>query len=94
MFLIIVPSICLGVTEIILRPYFPDGNLWFFSVFIDLCNDINFIINFVLGYSLAAADDQGLGGVIKRSRWYNLVIGNEKRPTLIKLKRFDYQDML
>ena len=59
----------------VLRPFFPDGNFWFFSVFVDLCNDINFIQIFILGYGLTAADDQGMGEIIKKSRWYNLTVG-------------------
>ena len=69
------PSLFLAVTEIALRKYFPDGNLTFFSVFVDLCNDINFIIIFLLGYALTAADDYGMKEVIQRSRWYNFIIG-------------------
>ena len=58
-----------------LRKYFPDGNLTFFSVFVDLCNDINFIIVFLLGFALTAADDEGMREVIQKSRWYNFIIG-------------------
>ena len=59
----------------VLRPLFPDGKFWFFSVFVDLCNDLNFILIFILGYALTVADDQGMGEVIKKSRWYNLTTG-------------------
>ena len=58
-----------------LRKHFPDGNLTFFSVFLDLCNDINFIVVFFLGYAVSAADDDGMREVIQKGRWYNLIIG-------------------
>ena len=61
--------------EAFLRPFFPDGNLWFFSVFMDLCNDINYIIVFVIGFGITVADEHGMKEVIKKGRWYNLVIG-------------------
>ena len=64
----------IGIVEFILRPTFPDGNLWFFSVFMDLCNDLNYIIIFVIGFGLTAADDH-MKDVIRRGRWFNLVIG-------------------
>ena len=73
--LISVPSIWLGLAELALRFWFPDGRLWFFGVFTDLCNDVKFIFIFVIGYGMAAADDQGMKEVIRKGRWYNLVIG-------------------
>ena len=75
----LVPSILIGIVEMLLRPTFPDGNLWFFSVFMDLCNDLNYIIIFVIGFGITAADEHGMKEVIKRGRWYNLIIG--KRNT-------------
>ena len=55
-----------------LRTYFPDGNLSFYSVFTDLCNDFKFIFIFVLGFGIMAADDHGMKEVVRTSRWYNL----------------------
>ena len=50
--------------------------MWFFSVFMDLCNDIKFIFIFMLGYGITAADDQGMKEVIRKGRWYYLCFGN------------------
>ena len=47
----------------------------FFGAFTDLCNDVKFIFIFVIGYGMAAADDHGMKEVIRKGRWYNLVIG-------------------
>ena len=58
-----------------MRFWFPDGRLWFFGAFTDLCNDVKFIFIFVIGYGMAAADDQGMKEVIRRGRWYNIIIG-------------------
>ena len=41
----------------------------------DLCNDINYIIVFVIGFGITVADEHGMKEVIKKGRWYNLVIG-------------------
>ena len=48
-----------------LRTYFPDGNLSFYSVFTDLCNDFKFIFIFVLGFGIMAADDHGMKEVVR-----------------------------
>ena len=71
-----VPSIWIGLVEVSLRWWFPDGNLWFFSVFFDLCNDIKFIFIFMIGYGITAADDQGMKEVIRKGRWFYLCLGN------------------
>ena len=42
----------------------------------DLCNDLNYIIIFVIGFGITAADEHGMKEVIKKGRWYNLVVGN------------------
>lgn len=73
-----VPSIWIGLAELALRNWFPDGRLWFFGVFTDLCNDVKFIFIFVIGYGMAAADEHGMKEVIRKGRWYNLVIGERK----------------
>ena len=71
------PSICRRwKVEVSLRWWFPDGNLWFFSVFFDLCNDIKFIFIFMIGYGIIAAEDQGMKEVIRKGRWYYLCFGN------------------
>ena len=75
-YLLSVPSIWIGLVEVSLRWWFPDGNLWFFSVFMDLCNDIKFIFIFMIGYGITAADDQGMKEVIRKGRWYYLCFGN------------------
>ena len=76
-YLLSVPSICRRwKVEVSLRWWFPDGNLWFFSVFLDLCNDIKFIFIFMIGYGITAADDQGMKEVIRKGRWYYLCFGN------------------
>ena len=74
-FNISVPSICIGVVEVSLRWIFPDGNLWFFSWTMDICNDIKFIFIFVLGFGITAADEHGMKDVIRKGRWFNLIIG-------------------
>ena len=58
----------------------------------DLCNDINFILVFLLGFGIAAGDDHGMREVIRKARWYNLVTGNIYiksiiLPKIIKSKR-------
>ena len=73
--MLLVPSVFIGLVELALRPYFPDGNLWFFSVFLDICNDIKFIFIFVLGYGITAADEFGMKEIIRKSRWFNFIIG-------------------
>ena len=73
--IIVVPSVFIGLVEVALRPYFPDGNFWFFSFLFDNCNDIKFIFIFVLGYGITAADEFGMKEVIKRGRWFNFIIG-------------------
>ena len=75
LFFILVPSLWIGIVEAALRNWFPDGNLWFFGFFTDICNDIKFIFIFVMGFGLAAADEHDLKNVIKKGRWFNLVIG-------------------
>ena len=52
-----------------------------FSVFVDLCNDLNFLLVFLLGYAVAAADDEGMKEVIERGRWYNFIIGRIKKQS-------------
>ena len=44
-------------------------------MFLDICNDIKFIFIFVLGYGITAADAFGMKEVIKKSRWFNFIIG-------------------
>ena len=58
-----------------MRFWFPDGRLWFFGAVTDLCNDVKFIFIFVIGYGIAAADEHGMKEVIRKGRWYNLIIG-------------------
>ena len=70
------PSIWIGLVEVSLRLQFPEGNLRFFSVFLDLCNDIKFIFIFMIGYGITAADDQGMKEVIRKGRWFYLCLGN------------------
>ena len=72
-----VPSLWIGVVEAALRTQFPDGNLWFFGAFTDLCNDIKFIFIFVIGYGITAADEHGMKEVIRKGRWYYFVIGED-----------------
>ena len=85
-FITLVPSILIGIVELLLRPTFPDGRLWFFSVFMDLCNDLNYITIFVIGFGITAADEHGMKEVIKRGRWFNLIIGKSNiRNVVIKL---------
>ena len=50
-------------------------------MFVDLCNDLNFLLVFLLGYAVAAADDEGMKEVIERGRWYNFIIGRIKKQT-------------
>ena len=71
----LVPSILIGLVEVLLRPTFPDGSLGLFSVFLDLCNDLNYILCFLLGFSLTAADGAGMKEIIRNARWINLIVG-------------------
>ena len=70
-FLLIVPGFLIAIVEVALRWKFPTS----FDLIFDICNDINFILVFLLGYGMAAADDHGMKEVIKKGRWYNLVTG-------------------
>ena len=54
-----------------------DGN-FSEAVYLDLCNQLNYITIFLLGFGLTAADEHGMKEVIRRGRWYNLVIGKQK----------------
>ena len=47
----------------------------------DLCNDLNFLLVFLLGFALTAADDEGMKEVIERGRWYNFIIGRIKKQS-------------
>ena len=66
----------IGIVEVALRWKFPTS----FNLIFDICNDVNFILVFLLGYGLAAADDHGIKEVIKKGRWYNLVAGTCTNP--------------
>ena len=50
-------------------------------MFVDLCNDLNFLLVFLLGYAITAADDEGMKEVIERGRWYNFIIGGIKKQS-------------
>ena len=78
------PSILIGLVEVLLRPTFPDGSLGFFSVFSDLCNDLNYILCFLLGFSLTAADGAGMKEIISSARWSNLCVGTVDIITIIR----------
>ena len=67
----VVPGLLIAIVEVSLRWKFPTS----FDLIFDICNDINFILVFLLGYGMAAADDHGMKEVIKKGRWYNLVAG-------------------
>ena len=71
--MILVPSILIGVVELALRWKFPTS----FNLVFDICNDFKFLFIFIIGYGLQAADDHGMKNVIKKGRWYNLIIGKE-----------------
>ena len=73
---VIVPGFLIGIVEVALRWKFPTS----FNLIFDICNDVNFILVFLLGYGLAAADDHGIKEVIKKGRWYNLVAGTCTNP--------------
>ena len=79
------PSLWIGVVEVSLRWLFPDGNLWFFGFIFDICNDFKFIFIFVFGYGIMAADEHGMKEVIKKGRWYNLIIGKIKMVFVVSL---------
>ena len=65
----------IGLVEVLLRPTFPDGSLGLFSVFLDLCNDLNYILCFLLGFFLTAADEAGMKEIIRSAMWINLIVG-------------------
>ena len=73
--LILVPSLWIGLVELVFRKWFPDGRFWFLGFANDICNDLNYIIVFLVGYGLAATDDHGMKKVIKKGRWWNLILG-------------------
>ena len=51
-----------------------DGNISK-AVYLDICNQMNYITIFLLGFGLTAVDEHGMKEVIRRGRWFNLVIG-------------------
>ena len=71
-FLLIVPGLLIGAVEVSLRWKFPTS----FNLILDLCNDFNFMLVFLLGFGIAAADDHGMKEVVRKGRWYYLVSGN------------------
>ena len=61
-----------------LRKWYPDGQLWFFGFIGDWCNNIKFIFIFMFGYGITLADENGIKEVLKRGRWYYLIIGKDE----------------
>ena len=53
-----------------------DGNISK-AVYLDICNQMNYITIFLLGFGLTAVDEHGMKEVIRRGRWFNLVIGKK-----------------
>ena len=74
-----------------------DGNL-LKAVYLDFCNQLNYITIFLLGFGLTAADDHGMKEVIKRGRWFNLIIGklytNQSIVIITLLSRHRHQYFL
>jgi len=52
-----------------------DGSFWK-AVYLDLCNQVNYVIIFVIGFAITVADEHGMKEVIRRGRWFNLIIGS------------------
>ena len=61
----------IGMVELSLRWKFPTS----FNLIFDVCNDVNFLLVFLLGYGIAAGDNHGMKEVIRDRRWHNLIIG-------------------
>ena len=59
------------MVELTLRWKFPTS----FNIIFDLCNDIQFIFIFVIGFGITAADEHGMKEVIRKGRWYYLASG-------------------
>jgi len=81
--LALIPSLLIGLVEALLRPTSPDDAVGFFAIFADTYNllhyrvpsAINYITVFLLGFGITVADEHGMKEVIKKGRWFNLVIG-------------------
>ena len=69
---ILVPSILIGAVELALRWKFPTS----FNIIFDVCNDFKFLFIFIFGYGLQAGDEHGMKSIIRKGRWYYLIIGN------------------
>lgn len=74
--LALVPSIVLAIIEVSLRQFFPDGQYWFFSVFLDLCNSLHFGFLLVVGFAMIAADGHGIKNSMERFAIVYFIIGN------------------
>ena len=48
-------------------------------MFLDICNDFKFIFIFVLGFGITAADEFGMKEIIRKSRWFNFIIGRNMK---------------
>ena len=71
-----VPSLILALVELLLRWHFPDGKFHAFSFLFDWCNNIHFLTIFFLGYAIMSGDSLGFGNLLKKCRWWYLIIGS------------------
>ena len=70
-----VPSIYLVLVELSLRWIFPDGKYHAFSFLFDWCNNFHFIGVYFLGYAIMSGDAHGFCGILKKCRWWYLIVG-------------------
>lgn len=70
-----IPGAFLALVELALRWAFPDGRFHAFSFLVDWCNNIHFVTVYFLGYAIMSGDSAGFGEILKRCRWWYLVIG-------------------
>ena len=70
------PSGIISLAELALGNTYPDGiTLSFFGWLYDMCNNVKYTLIFLMGYAIMQADEQGMEDVIRKSRWYNFIIG-------------------
>ena len=65
----------LALVELLLRWPFPDGSFHAFSFLLDWCNNIHFISVYFLGYAITSGDSSVFADILKKCRWWYLIIG-------------------
>ena len=69
------PGGLLALIELLLRWAFPDGKFHAFSFLFDWCNNIHFCLIYFLGYAITCGDSLGFADILRKCRWWYLIIG-------------------